>query len=310
MAELAPEGTAPGAGEPWWVRTELPTWVLAAAIYACWFALVWFHASLPWWVLLPAGAYVTAWHFNYQHEAVHGWRSIPRWLRTAIVWPPLGLWFPFEIYRRNHTIHHRNARLTYPGQDTETLYHAGDAWANYSGPWRLLLMANQTVAGRLLLGPFIRWWKLLRNDIAPLFAGRRDDLWIWIRHVIGISVILYFVTGVAGMPLWQYLLFFFYGGMALGMLRPFVEHRWAEKPYGRIASVESNWVFGLMFLWNNLHIAHHLHPTIPWFQLPRFYRENRERLLALNGNYVFSGYGVIAARHLFKPVFVPRHPEA
>lgn len=289
---------------------EVPTWAVAAAIYGSWLALVWFHAGIPWWLLAPAGAYVTAWHFNFQHEAVHGWRSIPRWLRTAVVWPPLGLWFPFEIYRRNHTIHHRNARLTFPGQDTETLYHTCADWGGYPAVWRGLLIANQTLAGRLLLGPFIRWWKLLRNDILPLLRGRTDDLWIWVRHAIGVAAILWYVVAVAGMPLWQFLLFFFFGGMALGMLRPLVEHRWDERPYGRIASVESNWIFGLLFLWNNLHIAHHLHPTLPWFELPRFYRENRERLLALNSGYVYPGYGALVRRYLFRPVFRPLHPEA
>ncbi len=294
----------------WLIAAEVPTWVLAVVIYACWFALVWFHAEIPWWLLLPAGTYVTAWHFNFQHEAVHGWRSIPVWLRCAVVWPPLGLWFPFEIYRRNHTIHHRNARLTYPGQDTETLYHGTGDWAKYSFWWRGLLIANQTMLGRLLLGPFIRWWKLLCNDIVPLFLGRWVDLAIWARHALGVAAILWFVLAVAEMPLWQFLLFFIFGGMSLGMLRPFFEHRWADKPYERIASVESNWIFGLLFLWNNLHIAHHLHPTIPWFQLPKFYRENRSELLGLNNNYVFTGYGVLARRYLFKPAFIPRHPEA
>ena len=150
----------------------------------------------------------------------------------------------------------------------------------------------------------------MRNDIWPLIVGPRDDLWIWIRHALGVAVILWFVIVVAGMPLWHYLLFFFFGGMSLGMLRPFVEHCWAKKPYGRVASVESNWVFGLMFLWNNLHIAHHLHPTLPWFLLPGYYRENRERLLELNGDYVFPGFGVLVRRYLFKANFVPRHPEA
>ncbi len=294
-----------------WIKdTEAPTWILATGIYACWISLIWFHAELPWWVLLPAGTYVTAWHFNFQHEAVHGWRSIPDWLRIAVVWPPLGLWFPFEIYRRNHAIHHRNARLTYPGQDTETLYHKAEDWSRYTAIWRGILIANQTLAGRLLLGPFIRWWRLLKNDIAPLFLGQWDDLWVWVRHCIAVSVILWFVVSVAGMPLWQFLVFFVWGGMALGMLRPFLEHRWAGKPYERIASVESNWIFGLLFLWNNLHIAHHLHPTLPWFQLPKFYRENRDDLLGLNNHYVFSGYGVLARRYLLKPTFVPKHPEA
>ena len=72
----------------------------------------------------------------------------------------------------------------------------------------------------------------------------------------------------------------------------------------------SNHLFGLLFLYNNLHVAHHLRPTIPWYELPRFYRENRAKLLKHNNNFVYSGYWVIARDYLFKPVFVPVHPTA
>ena len=67
-------------------------------------------------------------------------------------------------------------------------------------------------------------------------------------------------------------------------------------------------IIGALFLWNNLHVAHHLRPTIPWYQLPRFYRDNREKLLAHNNNYYFRGYWDITRRWLLKPVFVPIHP--
>ena len=288
---------------------EGPTWLLALAVYGAWGALVWFHGSIPWYLLLPAGACVTAWHFNLQHEAIHGWRSIPRALSAAVVWPPLGLWFPFEIYRRRHSIHHRNSQITYPDRDPESFYHARAEWARYPGWWRRILVANQSLAGRLLLGPWLRWRRLVVDDIGRLARGDLTDLAIWLRHFAGVALILWLVVGVAGMPLWQFLLFFVYGGMVLGMLRPFLEHRWGEHPYERVASVESNWFFGLLFLWNNLHIVHHLHPTMPWYEIPRFYRENRERLLALNGHYVYRGYWELARRYLLRPSFVPVHPS-
>jgi hypothetical protein len=39
------------------------------------------------------------WHFSLQHEAIHSMRGIPKRLRRALVWPPIGIWFPFELYR-------------------------------------------------------------------------------------------------------------------------------------------------------------------------------------------------------------------
>ena len=300
----------PDADAHWFQRREGPTWLLAAGLYGSWLALVLGHEALPWWALLGAGAYVTALHFSLQHEAIHGWRTCPAWLRLAMVWPPIGLWLPFQLYRRSHSIHHRNPQLTYPGKDTESVYHRQADWARYSRVRRALLVVNQTFFGRLALGPPIRLSRLVVRDLAPIARGELRDLPLWLAHGAGVAAILWFVTGVAGMPLWQYLLFFAYGGMVLGWIRPFLEHRWGESPYERVASVESNWFFGLLFLWNNLHIVHHRHPTMPWFAIPRFYREHRDALLALNGHYVYSGYGELVRRYALRPAFVPVHPRA
>lgn len=295
-------------GGAWWRRWEIPTWIVAAAVYASWAGLVIFHALIPWPLLMILAAYVLAWHFSLQHEAIHSWRSIPLWLRTAIVWPPIGGWIPYALYRRSHTIHHRDENLTYPGLDTESVYHKPEVWAGYSKPWRAVLMFNQTLLGRLTIGPILRLRKLVITEWNMLKARDYSNIGIWARFAIGLAAILWFVKAVGHMPIWQYYLFFVYPGISLGLLRAYIEHRWGEHPDERIASVESNWVFGLLFLWNNLHIVHHLEPTLPWYEIPGAYRRDRERLLSLNGHYRFSGYGEIARRWLFKPVFIPIHP--
>ena len=56
--------------------------------------------------------------------------------------------------------------------------------------------------------------------------------------------------------------------------------------------------------------AHHLRPAIPWYELARFYRENREKLLKHNDNFVLRGYWEITRQYLIRPVFVPVHPTA
>lgn len=289
---------------------EGPTWLLVIALYAVWVCLVWFHAHIPLWVMIPVGAYVAGLHFSLQHEAIHGWRSCPAWLRTALVWPPIGLWLPYAIYRRGHSRHHKNADLTYPGKDTETLYHSKEDWESYSPLWRAVLMANQTLAGRLTLGPLLRLRKLVTNDLGKFARGDFSDAGIWALHIIGVSAILWFVTQVAGMPWWEYVLSFFHAGMVISWLRPFIEHRWGDKPFQRVAAIESNWFFGLLFLWNNLHIVHHRFPTMAWYDIPTYYRHHREEMLASNDGYVFSGYWPLVKAYLFKPVFRPVHPKA
>jgi fatty acid desaturase len=126
--------------------------------------------------------------------------------------------------------------------------------------------------------------------------------------VVAVALLFWFISGVCHMPWWQYCLLVAYPGLSLSLLRAFTEHRAAEDSEERTASVESNVVFGLLYLYNNLHVAHHLKPAMAWYELPRYYRENREALLARNAHFVYPGYGVLARRYLFVPVFSPVHP--
>jgi len=68
-------------------------------------------------------------HFSLQHEAIHSFRGVPAWVRFAVVFPPLGLWFPYPLYRKSHTTHHRDVDLTIPGVDTESYYVRQADWA-------------------------------------------------------------------------------------------------------------------------------------------------------------------------------------
>ena len=141
-------------------EVEGPTWILAVAIYGAWFLLMWFQAYIPWWAMIFLGGYVIAWQFSLQHETIHGFRGVPKWFRTLIAMPPLGLWFPYPMYRRSHSLHHRNTYLTVPGQDTETYYVKQADWARMGRLERGILLFNQTLVGRLLIGPMIRLYKL------------------------------------------------------------------------------------------------------------------------------------------------------
>ena len=67
-------------------------------------------------------------------------------------------------------------------------------------------------------------------------------------------------------------------------------------------------LFGMLYLYNNLHVAHHLKPTMPWYEIPRYYRANRASLLESNGELVYRGYWQLAKAYFLKPVFSPVHP--
>ncbi len=285
-----------------------PTWIVGLVLYSLWFLLIWFNAVLPWWVIMAVGAYLLAWHFSLQHEAIHSFRGVPAWLRFAVVFPPLGLWFPFPLYRKSHTTHHRDVQLTVPGVDTESYYVRRADWERMSGARRALLTFNQTMAGRLLIGPALRLWIMIDRETGRVRKGDFTHLPHWAVHVAAVAALFWFISGVCRMPWWQYCLLVAYPGLSLGLLRAFTEHRAAEDSQERTASVESNVLFGMLYLYNNLHVAHHLKPTMPWYDIPEYYRTNRAELLKGNGHFVYRGYAELAKRWMFVPVFSPVHP--
>jgi fatty acid desaturase len=70
-------------------------------------------------------------------------------------------------------------------------------------------------------------------------------------------------------------------------------------------------MLALMFLNNNLHMAHHTNPRLAWYRLPAYYRAERAALLAKNHGYVMRGYSEMFRRYFFRPkepVAYP-HPE-
>jgi fatty acid desaturase len=290
------------------LRIDGPTWLVALVLYSAWVMLIWYAARLPWWVIMPVGAYLIAWHFSLQHEAIHSFRGVPAWLRFAVVFAPIGLWFPYPLYRKSHSTHHRDVHLTIPGVDTESYYVRRADWDSMGRFRRALLLANQTMAGRLILGPWLRLWMLITKESRRVAQGDFSHVPHWIVHALALAVLFWFISVVCQFPWWQYCLLVAYPGLGLGLLRAFTEHRAAEDSRERTAAVESNVVFGLLFLYNNLHVVHHLKPTMPWYEIPRYYRQNRAALLEGNGNFVFRGYAQLAGRHLFTPVFSPIHP--
>ena len=111
------------------------------------------------------------------------------------------------------------------------------------------------------------------------------------------------------MPFWIYVVAIAYWGNSITMMRSYAEHRAHDAPGCRVVIVESNRLVSLLYLNNNLHMAHHELPRLPWYKLPAYYRENKERLLKENCAYLMKGYSEIAKQWLFKPKEPVAHPN-
>ena len=287
---------------------EVPTLAVAAAIYGAFGALTWFHEALAWWLLLPAGAYLVAWHGSLQHEVLHGHPTPWAAVNEALVLPSLWLWIPFRLYRDSHLAHHNDEILTDPVDDPESFYVTADAWAAAGPLTRGWLRAQNSLAGRMVLGPLRCLWLFGRAEAKRAVHGDFSHARAWALHLLGVAIVLIWVLAVCDMPLWQYVLFFAYPGIGLTLLRSFLEHRAVPKPTERSVIVEAGALMSLLFLNNNLHIVHHAKPGLAWYRIPALYRQNRAAFQAANGGYVFSGYGEIFRRYFFRAKEAPMHP--
>ncbi|MGO4624009.1 fatty acid desaturase [Ensifer sp. 2YAB10] len=290
-------------------RIEWQTVALAVAIYSGFFALTWFWKSLPVAVVIGLGGWLIAWHGSLQHEVIHGHPTRDQRINDAIGSPPLSLWLPYAIYREGHLVHHRDEHLTDPIEDPESSYFTRAAWEGMGKVGRKLAEWNTTLLGRLTLGPLVMILSFLAQELAQIVQGDRERARIWLAHAAGVAVVLIWVLAVCGMPLWLYLFGFVYAGAALTRLRSYAEHRYAGHHDERTAIVEGTPLFGLLFLYNNLHVLHHQRPGVPWYQIPALYRRYRGALLAINGGLVYRGYLDVARRYLLKPHDDPRHPQ-
>ncbi len=289
--------------------TEAPTWLLIFLVYGGWGGLTWFHDSIAWWLLAPAGAWLIALHGSLQHEALHRHPTRHAWLNALLVGAPLGLWMPYPIYRDSHLAHHATASLTDPLGDPESYYAPREDWENFGWLRRAVLTINNTLAGRMVVGPWLASGTLWRAEARRLAAGDYAHARVWAVHLALCALLFAWIVGVCGMAAPDYVLLVAWPGLALLLVRSFLEHRPAASQDRRTVIVEAGWLMSLLFLNNNLHVVHHEHPAIPWYELPAIYRAERNEILARNGNYLFAGgYAEIARRYAFRPKDLPVHP--
>ena len=310
MSQDAPKITAGILRYSGFHAVEWPTIGVAASIYVGFGVLTWFYHELPWWVVLPAGAYLVAWHGSLQHEVVHGHPTRWRWCNELLVFPSLWLWMPYRVYHESHIAHHRNQRLTDPLEDPESYYMTAARWRGCGRVARCLLWIHNTVIGRLVIGPLLAVCRFFHGEGVRLSQKDRNAVGAWLLHVPACAAVLFWVVGVCGIPLAEYVLLFAYPGTALTLLRSFAEHQAVTDPERRSVVVEAAWPMSLLFLNNNLHALHHSEPALPWYALPSRFRDRRESILAANGGYRFRGYAEIIARYLLWPKEAVVHPDS
>jgi fatty acid desaturase len=279
-------------------RVEWPTLFLIVLVYLVLGCLVYFHSYLPWWMILPIGACAGCLHSSLQHEALHGHPTRSRLVNEMLIFISPQLWLPYGRYRDLHLAHHNDMNLTCPVRDPESYYLLPDVWGRLPGWRKALYTFNNTLFGRMAIGPAVSIVQFWGSEFSAMMRGRREGLKCWAGFIISTLIVFTYVVW-CGMPVWRYVLLISYPAISLALVRSYCEHQAAPVVGHRTILVEASPFWALLFLNNNLHIAHHERPRVAWYELPAYCAAERKRLVEKNGGYVKLGYGQIFRSYFF-----------
>lgn len=290
-------------------RSEWPTWALVFGVYGSWLMLLCGWQLLGYWTLPPL-ILVVVLHQSLQHELIHGHPT--RWpgANAMLAYPPLGLWFPFPLYRDSHLAHHHRETLTDPRLDPESRYVDAELWERRGQAGRALLWLDKTLIGRILVGPALALHGMLDHEVRRWRRGEPGVLRVWLVHLALGAGLLVAVQELSGMPAAVYALGIAWPGLAVALIRSFYEHRPAQDPAQRCVLNESGGALRWLFLNNTLHLVHHDLPGLPWYLIPRVYCARRTAYRMRSGDFVFSGYRELGRRFAWRAVDEPLHPTA
>ncbi|MEL7091994.1 MAG: fatty acid desaturase [Pseudomonadota bacterium] len=250
-------------------------------------------------------------HSSLTHEVLHGHPFPARWASEALVHVNPGLFIPYLRFRDTHLAHHQDARLTDPYDDPESNYLDPAVWARLPRWRQVMLGLNNTLVGRMALGPLIGQWAFMVGDLRQIRGGDRQVLVGWLAHLPGAALVIWAVAA-GPMPVWVYLICA-YVALSVLKIRTFLEHQAHARSRGRTVIVEDRGLLAFLFLNNNLHVVHHMHPRVPWYKLPGLYAAKKQHYLRANEGYAYASYKEVFAAHALTakdPVAHPlwRHP--
>ena len=285
---------------------EWPTVVLLVVTYVVWATgtMIWAESAI---LSLILTAVATTQFSSLQHEVLHGHPFRNQRLNEALVFPALALVMPYQRFRDTHLQHHFDPALTDPYDDPESNYLDPAVWDSLSPVLRRVLRFNNTLLGRMIVGPAVGLWAFIRADLAAVRHGDMRVGRAWALNAVGVGVVLIWLGLWGMMPVWAYGLAV-YLGFSLLKIRTFLEHRAHEACRARTVVVEDRGPLTLLFLNNNYHVVHHMHPAVPWYRLPALYAARKAHFLRRNDAYVYANYMEIFRRYLFRAKDPVPHP--
>ncbi|MEH6528157.1 MAG: fatty acid desaturase [Sneathiella sp.] len=288
-------------------QNEWKTLLLIGGIYVVWGVSVFASFHLPIWLTFLALIPIITLHSSLQHECIHGHPFESQKINDLLVFLPIGLFLPYPRYKELHLAHHQKASITDPTEDPESWYLTADQWQRTPKPLKILFEVNNTLLGRLLLGPLLGTGRMILGDISKMRHGDRKLIHMWASHILTCTALLSFLAVFGSIPISVYFAAA-YVGMSILMIRTYLEHQANWSMRARSVIIEDHGLLSYLFLNNNLHAIHHAYPTVAWYRLPRLFRKNRQQFLELNKGYYFSNYLDVIRQYAWvqkEPVIFP-----
>lgn len=255
-----------------------PTILLAILLPASFIgvAAAGFVGTMPLWICTAILSFVSYAHYTLVHESVHG-NIIKRprglsWVHTLIGWiGAIGIGSSWPVLQKTHLLHHSH---TNTDKDPDifvkgTFVELIVKWVN--GIWRSLIpfFALRYVAP----DGYTRLQSIFtRAEIAQASA------------VTVLSIALLAAAAFTGHVAEWLLLWFI--PTRLGVLLLNIFFQWMPHyPFDNLGRYQNTrisiWPLGTPFtLGQNLHLMHHLWPSVPFYNYPRLYRALRPVLIA------------------------------
>ena len=286
---------------------ELPSLALLSICYAG-YAIITIHAvDLDVWISIALLVSILVLHSSLQHEFIHGHPFSNKMLNDLLVFPSIGLFVPYLRFKDLHLKHHYDPNLTDPYVDPESNFMDPEKWYQLS-KWRQALgNFNNTLIGRMLIGPFsdILWY--YGKDVLEGLKGDQRIAFSYIHHLFGLMPVFAWHMSVSSMPLWIYLIAA-YLAMSVLKVRTFLEHTAHERIGFRTVVIEDRGLLALLFLNNNYHAVHHSNPRLTWHRLPEEFNKRRAEFLHRNDGYWFKSYWTVFRLYFFNTKDPVPHP--
>ena len=283
---------------------EWKTLGVIVAVYGLTVLTVVRYDVLTVWLAVPLLAVLGAWHLSMQHEVLHGHPFKNQFLNDAIGSIPVTLWIPYLAFKKDHHEHHKSD-LTNPELDNESYYVTQEQWDDAGPIRRAAWTANRTILFRMFVWTIVSTISYVTLVLKRAIRNEQGDRLAVALHIVGVASVVYLVS-LSSMPLWQFALGTVYGGRILNAIRPFPEHKYQSGVETKTAMIMAGPVMSLLMLNNNLHIAHHDDPKIPWYRVNEFSKRVNAVERAREAGVLYEGgYAEVFRKFSFTPVDSP-----